>query len=341
MTSHAVSYVLPLLRQRDDPGLEELSDYLAHLSERVEVIVADGSDPDVFAFHAGRWDGRVRHVRVDRTVSANGKVAGVHAGIAAASRERIIVADDDVRFTPAELAGVATALDSADLVRPQNYFDPLPWHAAWDSARILLNRCWGADSPGTLGVRRSFFVAIGGYDGGVLYENLELIRTVAAAGGRVANCPGLYVRRVPPSTRRFWEQRPRQAYDDLCQPMKLAAMLAVLPGLTAMSRTERTRRVVILVSLTAVAMAEIGRRRHDGGRVFPPVTSWFAPVWILERGVCAWLAVAYRLTGGVPYAGARFRVAAHSLRELRRRVGRTDPVTAVAERRGLGAAAAT
>ena len=38
-----------------------------------------------------------------------------------------------------------------DLVRPQNYFEPLPWHARWDTARTLLNRGLGRDYPGTLG----------------------------------------------------------------------------------------------------------------------------------------------------------------------------------------------
>ena len=118
----------------------------------------------------------------------------------------------------AGLAAVSSALFYADLAWPQNYFTPLPWHAAWDTARILLNRALGADSPGTLGVRRSFFTGMGGYSDAVMYENLELIRTVTAHGGRIAERPDIYVRRVPGSVRRFWEQRPRQAYDDFAQP---------------------------------------------------------------------------------------------------------------------------
>jgi hypothetical protein len=74
-------------------------------------------------------------------------------------------------------------------VVPQNYFDPLPWHAAWDSARILLNRGLGMDYPGTLAVRRAAFLSAGCYDGDVLFENLELMRTLRSDGARLGSRP--------------------------------------------------------------------------------------------------------------------------------------------------------
>src|SRR5918912_708810 len=91
------------------------------------------------------------------------------------------------------LAAIVAELDSADVVRPQNYFDPFPWHACLDTARSLLNRISGGDWPGTLGVRRSRLLATHGYDGKVLFENLELVRTVKAAGGVEAVPPGFFV----------------------------------------------------------------------------------------------------------------------------------------------------
>ena len=65
-----------------------------------------------------------------------------------------MIADDDVRYEPAALRRAAELLDEHDLVRPQNFFEPLPWHARWDTARTLLNRGFGRDYPGTLAVRR-------------------------------------------------------------------------------------------------------------------------------------------------------------------------------------------
>jgi cellulose synthase/poly-beta-1,6-N-acetylglucosamine synthase-like glycosyltransferase len=74
----------------------------------------------------------------------NGKVRGVLTGLRAASHDLVVLADEDVRYTPDGLAEMARALGTADVVRPQNYFISLPWHARVDTARMLINRETGA-----------------------------------------------------------------------------------------------------------------------------------------------------------------------------------------------------
>jgi hypothetical protein len=312
-----LAYVLPL-RWSDDAGLRELTDYLRWLGGLVEVTVVDGSPPELFARHATAWRGLVRHLPPDPALrGVNGKVTGVRTGIRAARHEHVVIADDDVRYDEAALRAVHGLLGRADLVRPQNYFDPLPWHAWWDTGRTLLNRALGADYPGTLAVRRSTFLAMGGYDPDVLFENLELIRTVRAYGGTEATPAGLYVRRLPPDAAHFRGQRVRQAYDDLAQPARLLTSLAVVPALAAAVAFRRPG-LLLGAAATTIGLAELGRRRAGGTAVFPPSTALAAPLWLLERGVCGWLAVGRRvLFGGVRYAGGRVRRAAHSERTLR------------------------
>ncbi|MFF4127832.1 glycosyltransferase [Microbispora rosea] len=314
-----IDYVLPL-RWQDDAGLTELTGYLRDLSRHARIVVVDGSPSPLFERHARLWRGIAVHVRPDEDLTiANGKVVGVLTGMRRARAEHVVIADDDVRYDPDALARVHALLDHADLVRPQNHFHPLPWHARWDTARTLLNRGLGADYPGTFGIRRSTFEKMGGYDGDVLFENLELIRTVRAHGGREVRPLDLYVRRLPPDTRRFWSQRIRQAYDDLAQPARMAVFLAVLPCVGA-ALWRRRPASIVAGAVAAVGLAEIGRRRAGGRRVFPATADLFAPVWVLERATCSWAALAARFVlGGVPYAGRRLRVAAHSTRRLRRR----------------------
>lgn len=319
-----MEYVLPV-RWDHDRDLVGLTRYLRWLARRVDVTVVDGSPPELFAVHARRWSGRVRHLSPDPDLSyANGKVNGVTTGLRRARHERVIVADDDVRYDDVALAEMHRLVDLADLVRPQNYFHPLPWHACWDSSRSLLNRCWGGDYPGTFGLRRSTFQTMGGYDGGVLFENLELIRTVRVHGGVERLAHDLYVRRLPPQARHFWSQRVRQAYDDLAQPARLAVFLSVFP-LTAWLVRHRRYGWLAGGLGAVVAAAEAGRYRAGGRRWFPVTASLLAPVWVLERALCSWLALGLRFgRGGVRYAGGRLRVAAHSSRALSRRV-LTDP----------------
>ncbi|MCC9177801.1 glycosyltransferase [Arthrobacter sp. zg-Y750] len=308
-------YILPLKWSTDD-GLDELCGYLAVLAAQLPVLVVDGSDVEHFASHTRAFPPTVRHCRPKHPECRNGKVDGVLTGLDLTQAANLVIADDDVRFTPAGLSRILELLEGADVVRPQNHFPlPLPWHAKWDTGRTLLNRAFGSDYPGTMAVRAGTLRRAGGYSGGVLFENLELLRTVRAAGGVEVRADDLFVARLPCSTRHFLRQRVRQAYDGLAQPVRFAAELALLPVLAWCLR----RPVRLLpFGAAAVAAAEYGRRRDGGTQVFGPTAALWAPAWVAERAVCVWLAAARRLCGGIPYSGTRLKTAAHSVRQLRR-----------------------
>jgi hypothetical protein len=320
------SYVLPL--RWTEPGpIDELTAYLRAIAVEVgEILVVDGSPQSLFERHAEELCGIARHLAPHPDLHFRmGKVNGVLTGIRECSHERVILADDDVRYDAAGLRRTVALLEEADLVRPQNYFDSLPWHARWDTARSLLNRVFTGDPdfpvgdfPGTLAVRRGTFLAIGGYDGDALFENLELMRTVRAAGATVATPLDLYVARQPPSTEHFLSQRVRQAYDDFAIPARFTAFLAVVPlALTLVLR--RRPDLLVAASLASIGGAELGRRRAGGATRFPISGSLLAPAWIAERAVCCWLALGARSRGGVRYGGGRLRHSASSMRLLRRR----------------------
>jgi hypothetical protein len=322
-------YLVPL--RASQPPAPEFVRYLRSISRLMPVIVVDGSAPDVFAA-AHRALPFALHIAPDPALRcANGKVHGVLTGLQHVGAPAVVIADDDVRYDAVALRRCVDALDDADLVWPQNHFDPLPWHAVWDTARTLLNRALGADFPGTLVVRTATLRRAGGYDGDVLFENLELIRTIRAVGGRCAHRPDLAVRRLPPTTRHFLGQRVRQAYDEFARPPRLAVQLAIVPAVGFLAARQRTGWLAGL-AVAAVAAAEVGRRRAGGRERFPAAAAWCAPGWVLERGVCAWFAATLRLRGGVPYAGGRLVRAATPARRLRRRLASPRVMTSVAER---------
>ena len=320
-----LSYVLPL--RSSSPRLELTSylETLAGFAEVGEVLVVDGSAPEVTARHAEAWGPvrGLRHILLDAAgATPMGKVGGVLAGLREAAHETVVVADDDVRWTPDQLGEAARRLARCEVLRPQNWFDPQPWHARWDTGRMLLNRVSGGDWPGTLVVRRSAILDAGGYAGDVLFENLELVRTVRAAGGREHVALDILVRRLPPPTRQFLDQRVRQAYDELARPWRLAGYLALVPMMAA----TRGRAVAPLAVLTT-AGAEVGRRRGGGREVFPTTAALWAPLWLGERAVTSWLAVASRLAiGGIRYRGTVLHRTATPMRHLRRRLEERQPL---------------
>ena len=317
-----LSYLLPV-KWSDGSERASLTEYLRHLADLcAQVIVVDGSPPEVFAANAAAWP-FVTHIQpADCDSAVMGKVAGVRTGARVAKCEGVLVADDDVRFDLPALERMSSLLESFDLVRPQNFFEPLPLHAAWDSARILLNRALGGDFPGTLGVRRSFLLDQDGYLGDVLFENLDLIRTVEARNGTVANAMDLYVKRLPPSFAHFIEQRVRHAYEEFAFPARMASWLGILPLLTV-CLVRRRRSPLLAFCVGSILLGEWGRSTHGGRRVFPLAAALLAPAWLAERGVCAWLAVFVRLAGGYPYHGRRVVRVAHSKRSLLHRMRRS------------------
>jgi hypothetical protein len=319
------SYVLPF-RADGDGEVGELAEYVAKISAIAEVLVVDGSPPREFKRHAEQFGATIRHLRPDPDLRfAMGKVNGVITGVRRASNEAIVIADEDVRYEPPALHEVVKRLGRAELVVPQNYFQPLPWHAQWDTARTLLNRIYTGDRwfpvgdfPGTLGVRRTFFLDIDAYDGDLIFENLQLMRTIRAAGGKVETALDLYVRRLPPSTRQFLSQRVRQAYDDFAIPLRMGAFLSIGP-MAALAFRGRVR-VALALAIGTMALAEKGRRRGDGGSVYPASGSLMAPAWIAERAICSWLALGQRVVrGGTTYRGGVISRAATSPAELKRR----------------------
>jgi hypothetical protein len=282
---------------------DELGAYLGWLDDLVELIVVDASPPEVFESH-NAWECAVHVPPAAHLKVLNGKIWGVLTGLELASNDRVIVADDDVRYDFESLSRVAAMLDEADVVRPQNYFRPLPWHAHWDTGRILINRLTGGDWPGTLGLRKSRLGP--GYRSDCLFENLQMVRSVVAAGGRSVLADHIYVLRLPPTARHFFSQRVRQAYDEWARPVRLLAQLALLPGLVLIA--SRRPRALPAIAAVVAAFAEVGRRKANGGSYFSALSSLMAPLWLAERMVCAWLAVGARLFfGGIRYHGKVIR----------------------------------
>jgi len=316
----AASYVLPIATHSSQA--RTLSGYLKRLSRTLDdVVVVDGSAQEVFDSHARAWGCYVRHIR-PAIQTTNGKVAGVVTGVEASRHEAVIIADDDIRYRLAELRRMVRLLARYEVVRPQSRFMPLPWHARWDTARSLLNRLTGGDWPGTLGVRKSVLLKAGGYSGEALFENLEMVRTVRAAGGREAVALDLIIDRRPPTARHFFSQRTRQAYDEWARPGRLVTQLSLLPLSIWLTRGRGPFAMVALAAL-GVAAAEAGRRKAGGRMAFPATSALWAPAWLAERALTSWVALSTRLVfGGVKYRDKRLKRAATPIQELRRRSGR-------------------
>src|SRR5688572_6425021 len=100
------SFIIPIRRvQVDQYEIVRLTRYFKLLRlAGCEVLVIDGSPPEVFEEHKKSWESFSRHVAPDPKYKyLNGKVNGVHTGVDLASCERVILADDDIRYSVADI----------------------------------------------------------------------------------------------------------------------------------------------------------------------------------------------------------------------------------------------
>jgi len=272
------------------------------------VIVIDGSYPAVFTRHAVIWGSICRHHPVNRRFTyLNDKVNAVHTGVAITANEKIILADDDVRYRAEEIALICERLEKFDVVRPQNFIVPAPWWSRIETARMLINRATlrMGDYPGTCACRRSAALRAGEYDGDVLFDNEEMIRHFARQGLSIDHQIDLFIRKNPPRFRKWLEQRPRQAYEDFGLRGKTIFFASILPLAVFLAFAGQNPPLIFfaaVLSLGSILIAAAGRARGQAAQVFPRSACWFAPVWILERVASTYAAFYwYLVRGGYPF----------------------------------------
>jgi hypothetical protein len=304
------TYLLPIRRARLERGeVTRLGDYFKLLRlAGCEVLIVDGSPKSIFEEHKRSWERFCLHVAPDPKYNyLNGKVNGVHTGVALASCERIILADDDIRYTAGDIKRMCYLLDRFEMVRPQNFFHPLPLWAGVETARVLINRgvLRAGDYPGTCGFRRSTMHRVGPYDGDVLFDNEEIVRHFALHNSTIKYAVDFFILKRPPTFTKWLEQRPRQAYEDFVMRAKTAAFLSLLPVTLILSYFRGASAGLLLlaaISLISILLSARGLLRNAAHRFFPSSSPLYAPLWIIERSISVYWAVYWRVRyGGYPF----------------------------------------
>ena len=307
------TYLLPIRRVRANPAeAEEFASYFRGLADAgCEVLVVDGSPREVFDAHARAWQGACRHVAVDPKYKyLNGKVNGVHTGVDLAACERVVLADDDIRYRAADIERACALLERHEMIRPQNYLAPLPWWARTESARMLINRgtLRAGDYPGTCAFRRSACLRVGHYDGDVLFDNEEIVRHFALQGADVLCATDFFILKRPPTFLKWMEQRPRQAYEDFVMRGKTVLFASLVPAALALGLLAGAAWALAfaaVVALVAWLVALRGLLRDRAYRFFPAGTFLYAPLWVLERALSVYWAFYWRARyGGYPFGAA-------------------------------------
>ena len=306
---HRASYVVVLdTPVATDDELRDLAAYLSTIGlHDCDVVVLDHTPRADFDRHRRtlRWVARHHSVRVDHLLPG-GAVDAVRAAADFAACEKVVVATEDVRYTPEALEQIVQVLDVHEVVEPQDYFDPLPWWGGIDAGRILVHRGIepSPDHGATFGFRRSALRGLRGL--AILDTNDDPVRRLASRGAEVFAACDVFVRRKPRPLEEWLGARPRIAGEDFALPMKTAFFFALVPLLLLLALVGDARLAGGYAGVIAFASVALALRGRSGAtRFFPLRACFFAPLWVLERSLSVYWALARKLreeTGPAPVA---------------------------------------
>lgn len=280
--------------------LRKLANYLSTLGlAEVDVVVLDPSPRLQFDLNARilRWVGRHVAVRPEH-LSPSGTVDIVRAALDVAGCEKVIVAAEDVRYTPEAIGQLCDLLDLHEVVEPQDYLDPLPWWGGIDAARILVHRGIEPqpDHGATFGFRRQAVRSLRHIGAAELHD--DQARRLAAVGAEVYPATDVFVRRQPGQLAEWMTARARQAGDDFTLPVKTAFFFSLVPLLTLLAVLGGLRLAGSYASVIAFASVALAVRGRSGaGAFFPLRAVLFAPLWVFERSVSVYWALLRKLRG--------------------------------------------
>ncbi len=303
------TYVIAVANAADSNGdLRELANYLSALGvSGCEVVILDASPRLQFDENSRilRWVGRHVAVRPEHR-SRSGALDLVRTAAALATCEKVIVAAEDVRYTPEAIGQLCDLLELHEVVEPQDYLEPLPWWGGIEAGRILLHRGIEPEPEhgATFGFRRTAVRALRALEVVELVEDHS--RRLIAAGAEVYAAPHVFVRREPGALDEWLADRARAAGDDFALPMKTAFFFSLLPMLLLVALLGGLQLAGGYASVIAFASVALAIRGRSGaGTFFPLRACLFAPLWVLERSVSVYWALFRKLRGtDVPAAGA-------------------------------------
>ena len=286
------TYVVALSPATRSLDLRPFAEYLSTLGVAgCEVVVLDASDAVDEHRRILRW--------VARHVSVHEPIDVVRTAAHVASCEKIIIADEHVRYNVADLTELCAMLDAHEVVEAQDYLEPMPWWGGIDAGRMLVHRGIDPhpDRGATFGFRRSVVRGLRGFDA---TGSTDPVRLFALHGAEVVGATELFVRRCPRQLGEWLRERPREAGLDFDIPAKAAFFFALIPMAVLLTLMGGGRIAIGYTAAVAFASIVVAvRGRIGAGAFFPLRACLYAPLWVLERSVSVYWALLQRMRGTV------------------------------------------
>jgi hypothetical protein len=288
----------------DDDGelpndLRDFSFYLSTVAVAgCDVVVVDGSSDTAFDENDKSFRWVSRHVAPrPRHQSFSGAIDPIRAAIDFANCDKVIIADQNVRYDAEAIGRLCALLDNHEVVEPQDYFEPLPWWSGIEAGRMLVHRGVDPlpDHGVTFGMRKWSVRGLRTIDA-AWSNGDDPVRRLASQGADVFSACDVFVRRLPPILGDWLRDRPRQADDDFAMPVKTAFFFALLPTVAMLAILGGVRLAGGYAGALACVATVLAIRGRIGAAAFFPLRACLAaPLWVAERSVSVYWALFRKL----------------------------------------------
>lgn len=296
-------------------GLREcLAKLLSHpFPFELEVIITDESPDDVFAAIDGwfQHEPRVTHIcpRDECRTGRNDKLNGIYDAMNHVSYDYIVLVDDHYRLSVDNLDQILSLFGEYDCFKCMVDFDQTRISSLVDVCGIFIINMLHPYRQfcGHLCFNLQTIKEIGFPSRDMLFDELGMELQFRKHQKKVHFADKIFFEAVQKiSWKRFFEQRLRYAYENFAFPLRFSLFLCVLPLILACALIGKSFAIgfIVLLTLAVVCLGLVGQIKYRQGR-FPVWTFLLSPVWFWFYPFTTWLAIVYRLRGGVKFGGRK------------------------------------
>lgn len=297
-------------------GLREcLAKLLAHsFPFEVEIIIADESPKGVFAA-IDAWflhEARVAHICPRREIRTgkNDKLNGIYDALNFVNYDYVVLVDDHYRLSVSNLDQVISLFGEYDCFKCMVNFDQMKITSLVDVCGIFIINLLHPYKQfcGHLCFNSQTIKEIGFPSRDMLFDELGMELQFRKHEKKVHFAGNIFLNAVQKITwKRFFEQRLRYAYENFAFPFRFTLFLAILPlifACAAHAGTAAALGLVALMTFAVMGLCLVGQIKYRQGQ-FPIWTFLLSPIWFWFYPFTTWMAVVYRLRGGVSFGGRK------------------------------------
>lgn len=282
----------------------------------IEVLVADSSDEPIFnALHQQFSNTSIIHFQPAKVFQSgkNDKLNNIHAALSMANFDFIILFDDDVCPTKANVMAIYQNLQTYDYLRCMIEFKTPSFFDLCDLAGICFINFISSRKQfwANLAFKKSILNIEKFIDKDLLFDELAIENQCRKQSNRFYYQidPKVLIEGSTNSKKKFLEQRLRYAYENIKFPIRFIVLLLILPIVFMLGIFLNWAYSITLIFLGSIL---IGLTTFYSAKKYLKIKNhkrigFYAVIWFWFYPFFSWIALINWITGGIKFGPNKIR----------------------------------